>query len=72
MGRVPTIIIVSATAKMKMNAFCLRPVLAAKYMMMDASITMEVIDWEEESPNILNSIYIISNLFTYSMIIIES
>lgn len=50
---------------MKMKAFCFSPVLAAKYKMMDASNTMEVIDWEEESPNILNSIYIISN---YSLI----
>ena len=52
MGDLPTMMMVRATENTKMNAFCLRAVLAAKYSTMEASITMAAIDCEEENPNI--------------------
>ena len=51
-GDLPTMMMVRATEKTKMNAFCLRAVLAAKYSTMEASITMAAMDCEEEHPNI--------------------
>lgn len=46
-----------------MNAFCLRPLLAAKYRIIEAKIIMLAVDCDVVNPNIYLFIYILSTYF---------